>query len=158
MAYRVAPAPELPATEDARAGRLRAAGLRVTLPRLAVLAVLDDAAAADAHLSAASIARRVRERAGSISTQGVYDCLDVLVEGGLLRRIEPAGQPALFEARVHDNHHHLVCRSCARVTDVPCVTGATPCLTPAGPAGFLVEEAEVTFWGTCAACAASPAA
>jgi Fe2+ or Zn2+ uptake regulation protein len=159
MSASVPPAPRATPPDDAaRVARLRGAALRVTVPRLAVLAVLDDAASVEEHLSAAGIATRVRERAGTISTQGVYDCLDVLVEGGLLRRIEPAGQPALFEARVHDNHHHLVCRSCARVTDVPCVTGATPCLVPPGPAGFLVDEAEITFWGTCAECAALPAA
>jgi Fe2+ or Zn2+ uptake regulation protein len=145
-------------TADDRIARLRAANLRVTAPRLAVLEVLDDAAVSDEHLSAAVVSSRVRERAGSISTQGVYDCLDVLVDGGLLRRIEPAGQPALYEARVHDNHHHLVCRGCGRVTDVPCVAGATPCLTPAGASGFRVDEAEITFWGTCAECAALPAA
>jgi Fur family transcriptional regulator, stress-responsive regulator len=152
-----------PSSEKARVARLRSAGLRVTAPRLAVLAVLDDAAGADEHLSAAVISSRVREQAGSISTQGVYDCLDVLVDGGLLRRIEPAGQPALYEARVHDNHHHLVCRTCGRVADVPCVAGVTPCLMPAGasgaePLGFEVDEAEITFWGTCAECAALPAA
>jgi Fe2+ or Zn2+ uptake regulation protein len=137
--------------------RLRDAGLRVTAPRVAVLTVLDVAAIEDEHLSAAVIAGRVRDRSGSISTQGVYDCLDVLVESGLVRRIEPAGKPALFEARVNDNHHHLVCRSCGRVADVPCVAGSTPCLSPAGSSGFLVDEAEITFWGTCASCAAAPA-
>ncbi|MDT0166536.1 Fur family transcriptional regulator, partial [Actinotalea sp. AC32] len=137
--------------------RLRSAGLRVTSPRVAVLDVLGEAlAAAEHHLPAAAVAERARARLGSLSTQAVYDCLDALVRAGLARAIEPAGLPTLYEARVGDNHHHLVCRGCGATTDVDCAVGAAPCLLPHGaPVGFVVDEAEVTFWGRCAACAAA---
>ena len=92
--------------------RLRARGLRVTAPRAAVLSVLQQAALARQHLSAAQVADRARAELGSLSTQAVYDCLEALTGAGLVRRIEPAGHPALFESRVGDNHHHLVCRGC----------------------------------------------
>lgn len=141
--------------------RLRSAGLRVTSPRVAVLDTLTEAQGSPAHhLPAAVVADRARTRLGALSTQAVYDCLDVLVRSGLARRIEPAGQPALYEARVGDNHHHLVCRGCGATTDVDCVHGEAPCLLPSGGApGFVVDEAEVTFWGWCADCAPSrPAA
>ena len=78
--------------------------------------------------------------------------LDALVGAGLARRIEPAGAPALFELRVGDNHHHLVCRSCGAVADVDCALGAAPCLSPTDAAGFVVDEAEVVFWGLCSNC------
>lgn len=143
--------------------RLRAAGLRVTSARVAVVDVLDEAQdAADHHLTVAAVALAARERLGSVSTQAVYDCLDVLVRAGLARRLEPAGMPALYEARVGDNHHHLVCRGCGTTVDVECVEGSAPCLVPHLPAsggdlstgsGFVVDEAEVTFWGWCASCA-----
>src|SRR5688500_4843261 len=109
------------------AERLRRAGLRVTAPRLAVLAAL---AETTAHPDAEAIADAVRARLGTISTQAVYDVLHALVEAGLARRIEPAGSPARFEARVGDNHHHIVCRSCGAATDVDCAVGTAPCLDP----------------------------
>ncbi len=128
--------------------RIRNAGLRVTAPRLAVLAAL----AENAHLTVDVIVRGARDRLGSLSVQAVYDNLDALVGAGIVRRIEPAGSPVRFELRVGDNHHHLVCRSCGVIKDVDCVVGARPCLTPSADHGFVVDEAEVTFWGTCADC------
>jgi Fe2+ or Zn2+ uptake regulation protein len=129
---------------------LRAAGLRVTRPRLAVLDVLRDGG----HLEVDEIASRVRTRLDSVSTQAVYDVLGALSRAGLARRIEPAGSPALYEARVGDNHHHLVCRGCGVITDVDCVVGRAPCLDPNNANGFEVDEAEVTFWGLCPTCQA----
>lgn len=132
--------------------RLRAAGLRVTTPRVAVLDVLQDALG-QSHLAAADVVERVRAQVGAVSTQAIYDVLDAFTRAGLARRIEPAGHPARFEARVGDNHHHLVCRRCGSTADVDCVVGAAPCLTPSDTAGFVVDEAEVTFWGLCPTCA-----
>jgi Fur family ferric uptake transcriptional regulator len=130
---------------------LRAAGLRVTMPRLAMLTWL----AGHPHATVDAIAAGVRERFGAVSTQAVYDMLAACAGAGLLRRIEPAGHPARFERRVGDNHHHLVCRQCGRTEDVDCVIGAQPCLTPAEDLGFAVDEAEVVFWGVCLACQAA---
>jgi Fur family ferric uptake transcriptional regulator len=130
---------------------LRAAGLRVTGPRLAVLGVLEH----QPHTDAESIATAARAAHPSISPQAVYGVLKALVGGGLARRIEPAGAPALYELRVGDNHHHLVCRGCGVVADVDCAVGAAPCLTPSDAAGFEVDEAEVVFWGLCAGCQAA---
>jgi len=137
-----------PAGPRSTATRLSEAGLRVTAARLAVLDVLP----AHAHLDADDIAARVRARLGTVSTQAVYDVLRALTGAGLVRRIEPAGSPALFENRVADNHHHLACRSCGTVTDVDCAVGAAPCLQPSSYAGFVIDEAEVVFWGLCPAC------
>jgi Fur family ferric uptake transcriptional regulator len=133
-----------------RTHRLCAVGLRVTRPRLAVLDVL----ARQPHTDADSIVTAARTEHPSLSPQAVYGVLRALVGAGLARRIEPAGAPALFELRVGDNHHHLVCRSCGVVVDVDCVVGAAPCLTPSDPAGFVVDEAEVVFWGLCPRCRA----
>ena len=133
---------------------LREHGLRVTRPRLTVLDVLTQGG----HLEVDEIARKVRERIESVSTQAVYDVLAALSRAGLARRIEPAGGPARFEARVGDNHHHVVCRSCGAIEDVDCEVGERPCLEPATGHGFEVDEAEVTFWGLCPACQAIRAA
>ncbi|AXO33043.1 Fur family transcriptional regulator [Micromonospora chalcea] len=127
---------------------LRSRGLRVTRPRLAVLDVLS----AGGHLEVDEITRRVRQRIDSVSTQAVYDVLGALSRAGLSRRIEPAGSPARYEARVGDNHHHVVCRGCGEIADVDCAVGSAPCLDPNVAHGFELDEAEVTFWGLCPAC------
>jgi Fe2+ or Zn2+ uptake regulation protein len=138
------------ATEHDRRS-MQDAGLRVTAPRLAVLA----AVRGGDHFDVEDIATAARERIGSISTQAVYDALAVLTRSGLVRRIEPAGSPARFETRVADNHHHLICRSCGTAVDVDCVVGEAPCLAPSQSAGFAIDEAEVIFWGICPACQSS---
>lgn len=128
---------------------LRAAGLRVTAPRLAVLAVVREGD----HLAVDDIGDLARKRIGSISLQAVYDVLAALVRVGLVRRIEPSGSPARFESRVGDNHHHLICRRCNAVVDVDCAVGHAPCLDPSFTFGYAIEEAEINYWGLCPACA-----
>ena len=133
---------------------LRDAQLRVTKPRLAVMA----AVAQRPHLDTDAVIKAVRDDLGMVSHQAVYDVLRALTEAGLLRRIQPSGSVARYEARVGDNHHHMVCRSCGVIADVDCAVGEAPCLIPSDPAGalegFVVDEAEVVFWGICPACAA----
>ena len=129
-------------------GRLRDAGLRVTGGRVAILTTL----AERPHLGVGDVAAAVRERAGSASTQAVYDNLAALHASGLIRRVEPAGQPPRFELQTGDNHHHLMCRSCGAMHDVACSIGHSPCLSPSNDHGFVIDEAEVIYWGLCAAC------
>jgi Fur family ferric uptake transcriptional regulator len=136
---------------DGFAAVLRGAGLRVTAPRLAVLAVI---AECPPHVEVETLVAAVRARLGAGSAQTVYNVLRAFSEVGLVRRIEPAGSPALYELRVGDNHHHVVCRRCGAIADVDCVVGAAPCLEPSQTSGFLVDEAEVTFWGLCPRCRA----
>jgi Fe2+ or Zn2+ uptake regulation protein len=128
--------------------RLRAVGMRVTAPRLAVLA----AVTAGPHRDAEAIAATARRRIGSLSTQAIYDNLNALVRAGLVRRIEPAGHPARYETRVGDNHHHVVCRRCGATADVDCAIGQAPCLTPSESHGYAIDEAEVVYWGICPKC------
>ncbi len=127
---------------------LRDAALRVTRPRLAVLAAVHAAPHADTD----SIIRSVRAELAEVSHQAVYDVLRALTNASLLRRIQPAGSVARYEARVGDNHHHLVCRECAAITDVDCVVGEAPCLDAGDHDGFTIDEAEVTYWGLCPTC------
>lgn len=131
---------------------LKSRGIQVTAQRLAVMR----AVAATPHGTAEEIATHVRANLGAISHQGVYDSLAVLVQHGIVRRIEPAGSPARFETRVGDNHHHLVCRACGRTVDVDCSQGAAPCLEPQQSHGFEIDEAEVIFWGVCPSCQKRP--
>ncbi len=130
------------------ADRLRAAGLRVTQPRLAVLEVIDGWP----HSDADGIHSRLSDGDLTLSIQSVHNVLRALTEGAVLRRIEPADSAALYEARVGDNHHHAVCRGCGAVRDIPCTVGHAPCLDPSGAGDFAVDLAEVVFWGLCSDC------
>ncbi len=130
---------------------LRENGLQVTAQRLAVL----QAVSARPHSRADDVTEAVRAEIGTISRQAVYDALGILAEKGLIRRIQPAGSPALYEDRVGDNHHHVICRACGTAVDVDCAVGETPCLTAADDSGYQIDEAEVIYWGTCPACLAA---
>ncbi len=128
---------------------LRQHGIQVTAQRLAVWRAVQRRP----HITADAAAEVVRTEIGAISLQSVYDALALLANQGLLRRIQPAGSPARFEARVDDNHHHVICRTCGQVADVDCAVGAAPCLTAADTQGFEIDEAEVIYWGRCPECA-----
>lgn len=139
-------------SDEALTALVRREGLRVTATRLAVLRALRKRP----HAEAERIIEDVHDQLGSVSPQTVYSVLAAFVETGIVRRIEPAGSPALHELRVGDNHHHIVCRHCGVTTDIDCVVGERPCLTPSETHGYLLDEAEVTFWGICPSCQTSP--
>ena len=130
---------------------LRDAALRVTRPRVSVLKAVHERP----HATTETVIDAVRADLGEVSHQAVYDVLRALTTAGLLRRIQPSGSVARYEARVGDNHHHVVCRSCAAIADVDCAMDATPCLTASDDHGFAIDEAEVTYWGLCPDCARS---
>ncbi|GAB7068529.1 transcriptional repressor [Mycobacterium hodleri] len=130
---------------------LRDVALRATSGRVAVLRAL----ASSPHSTAETVFALISGDLPGTSPQAVYMVLNDLTRAGLLRRFEPAGSAALYERRVGDNHHHLVCDSCGMVQDVDCAIGRAPCLTPADGTGFQVREAEVTFWGLCERCRAN---
>ena len=130
------------------AARLRSVSLRVTRPRLAVLEALRD----HRHVDTDAVIALVRADLPAVSHQAIYDVLRALTEAGLVRRIQPAGATARYESRVGDNHHHVVCRSCGAIADVECAVGHAPCLTAPDDHGFVIDEAEVVYWGTCLDC------
>jgi Fur family ferric uptake transcriptional regulator len=133
---------------------LRGASLRVTRPRVAVLTAVQE----HPHADTDSIIDIVRKDLGEVSKQAVYDVLRALRSAGLVRHIEPAGSAARYEARVGDNHHHAVCRSCGAIADVDCAAGDAPCLTASVDHGYAIDEAEVLFWGRCPECVAAASA
>lgn len=134
--------------EDSR--KLRAARLRVTGPRLATLQIVRE----QPHATADVIAVAVRQRLGSVSKQAIYDILHALTDAEILRRIAVDGRGSQYELERHDNHHHIVCRQCGKLADVPCPVGKPPCLDPPVDHGFFVEEAEVIYRGLCSRCRA----
>ena len=138
--------PTTPTVDDA--ALLRRHGLRVTAKRLAVLRAVADGP----HRTTDDICADVRARVADVSQQAVYDALAAFTDKGILRRIQPAGSPARYETRVADNHHHLICRTCGQMVDVDCAVGETPCLTASDASGYVIDEAEVVYWGQCPVC------
>jgi len=132
------------------ADQLRSVQLRVTRPRVAVL----EAVHSHPHADTDTIFGAVRAGLPEVSRQAVYDVLHALTAAGLVRRIQPSGSVARYESRVGDNHHHVVCRSCGVIGDVDCAVGDAPCLTPSDHNGFVLDEAEVVYWGLCPDCSA----
>jgi Fur family ferric uptake transcriptional regulator len=137
-------------TTDECERMLRGVSLRVTRPRVAVLSAVHE----HPHADTDSVIRMTRQALGEVSHQAVYDVLRALTSAGLLRRIQPPGSVARYEARVGDNHHHIVCRSCGAIADVDCAHGQAPCLTASEDHGFAIDEAEVVYLGRCPRCAA----
>jgi Fur family transcriptional regulator, stress-responsive regulator len=133
-------------------GALRASDLRVTRPRVAVLAAVHE----HPHADTDSILGAARADLGTVSHQAVYDVLRALTTAGLVRCIQPKGSVARYEARIGDNHHHVVCRSCGAIADVDCAVGYAPCLTASDGSEYEIDEAEVVFWGRCPNCTTPP--
>ncbi|MCL2652682.1 MAG: transcriptional repressor [Propionibacteriaceae bacterium] len=133
---------------EASKALLRQAGLRLTPGRVVVLDVLAEVS----HIDALTVSEHVAQRLPTTSLQSVHNILSDLTQAGLVHKIEPAGMPALYERRVGDNHHHIVCTSCGAVADVDCAVGSAPCLTPNDFHGFTVQVADIVFWGLCPDC------
>jgi len=138
-------------TADDAERLLRTASLRVTGQRIAVLQSVHS----HPHADTDAVLAATRGLLPSVSHQAVYDVLRALTDAGLVRRIQPAGSVARYEARVGDNHHHVVCRGCGAIADVDCATGEAPCLEASDDAGYVIDEAEVVYWGRCSACRAA---
>ena len=134
------------------ASTVRGAGLRVTRPRMAVLAAVHK----HPHATTEAIIRAVRRDLPAVSHQAVYGVLGALADAGLVRRIQPMGSVARYETRTGDNHHHVVCRSCGAIADVDCAVGEAPCLTASDDSGYAIDEAEVIYWGHCPTCSRRP--
>lgn len=144
--------PETMGGSTAVVALLRDNGIRITASRVAVLTAVEETP----HIDADTVAHVVRDRLGAVSTQAIYDALALFTRLGLVRRFKPSGSAALYETRVGDNHHHMMCRSCNTIRDVDCPSEAPPCLTPSDTQGFRIDEAEVIYWGLCPSCQQSP--
>ncbi|RGE20675.1 Fur family transcriptional regulator [Leucobacter sp. wl10] len=138
-----------PASSEHWSSLLHARGLRVTEGRLSVLGHID----AHPHSSASAIHAALAERRPPLSPQSVHNIVNDLTEHGLLRRIDPPdSDSALYETRLHDNHHHVQCIVCHCIEDVDCAVGAAPCILPPQTHSMRIIEATVTFRGICTAC------
>jgi Fur family ferric uptake transcriptional regulator len=134
---------------DVHAARLRAAGLRVTPQRLAVL---DALATLGGHPTADEVAAALRESGRPMPRATLYHGLSSMADAGVVLVADTGPGVARFEVG-STWHHHLVCRACGRIVDVPCLGDSRPCID-ADLAGAVIDEAQVVFRGLCPSCAA----
>jgi Fur family peroxide stress response transcriptional regulator len=128
--------------------RLREHGLRVTLPRLAVLEYL---AGSTSHPTAEDVEASVNSLVPTASRASVYNVLHSLADAGLVEELVFDDAVTRYDANLSP-HHHFVCTRCRRVADVDWNAAAR---LGARPEGHLVESVSVTFRGLCAECRAS---
>ncbi|MFV0338183.1 MAG: Fur family transcriptional regulator [Chthoniobacterales bacterium] len=128
--------------------KLREMDIPITAQRLAVMRTVES----HPHTTADKIIDLVSKDIGTISRQAVYNVLALLEQKGLVRKIQPAGSAARYETLVEDNHQHLICRRCGKMVDVNCSAKKLPTVQTADRAGFLIDRAELIYWGICPAC------
>ncbi len=132
------------------AARLRGAGLRVTLQRIGILEAM---AEIGGHPTADQIRQALADDGRAVPRASLYHALGTLSAAGVLIVADAGPGTARYEL-ANEWHHHLVCRACGSISDVPCAQGSAPCLEP-DLDGVRVDEAQVIFRGLCASCAAS---
>lgn len=135
------------ATSTDVAARIRAAGLRVTPQRRAILGVFEGPAAG--HLSAEEVYERARATLPELARATVYKALTELVRVGLLRSVEGLG-PVRYDPNLDQSHQHFHCLRCGLVYDVH---PRDPMRIELAEGGFTVERTKVLWEGTCPACA-----
>ena len=94
---------------------LRKAGLKVTLPRLKILELLENSSTR--HLSAEEIYRRLLDSNEDIGLATVYRVLTQFEAAGLVSRHHFENGMAVFEINQGSHHDHIVCLDCARVEE-----------------------------------------
>src|SRR3954468_3160012 len=94
---------------------LRNAGLKVTLPRLKILQVLENAD--PHHLSAEDVYKALMEVGDDVSLATVYRVLTQFEEAQLVKRHNFEGGYSVFELKQNEHHDHLVCVKCNRVEE-----------------------------------------
>jgi Fur family transcriptional regulator, stress-responsive regulator len=133
-------------------GLLHARGQRATPQRLVILRELRRRGR---HATAEEIGQSVRDELPGTSMPTVYAALDLLVELGLVRRIDTGAGPALYDAGT-EPHQHTVCRRCGRVDDLDFELDADALRRASGDVGFTAQSIEIIIAGVCPDCAAAP--
>lgn len=128
--------------------RIRATGLRSTRQRVTTLETLEGIP----HITADELLNQVRLTLPAITIQSIYTVVQSLVDVDLIRKLEFGQTAARYEIERPDNHHHVHCRRCGRIEDVPCQHGSAPCMTPAKTHGMVIEVADVVYHGICSDC------
>ncbi len=128
---------------------LRARGQRVTPQRLVIGRLLRER---QVHVTAEQVRDAVSSTLPGTSLPTVYATLELFEELGLVRKLDIAGGPAIFDSRT-DDHHHAVCRVCGAVADLDVTIDGGAVLAAARRAGYAPDHLAIVVDGVCPACA-----
>ena len=126
------------------AQRLAASGIRLTKQREEVFGLLLQKRD---HPTATEVFLRAKKHMPSISLATIYNCLEALVDCGLVKQVNLDRAPTRYCANLLE-HSHFYCESCGAISDVETPFNGTWNL----PLGFVVAQAEVSLRGLCAKC------
>jgi Fur family ferric uptake transcriptional regulator len=129
---------------------LKKAGLKVTLPRIRILEIMENAK--EHHLSAEDIYRVLGEAGQDIGLATVYRVLTQFEEAGLVVRHNFEGGQSVFELDHGEHHDHLVCVKCGKVEEFVDDMIEKRQQEIAKNAGFAITDHSLNIYGTCGKC------
>lgn len=129
---------------------LRKAGLKVTLPRLKVLEILEQTA--QRHMSAEDVYKALLEMDEEIGLATVYRVLTQFEGAGLVSRLSIEGGHAVFELVDGSHHDHLLCVSCNRIEEFVDEVIEERQRVIAAEKGFEMTEHSLYIYGICKEC------
>ncbi len=131
---------------------LRKAGLKVTLPRVKILELLEEAHSNNRHLSAEDVFRRLRDAGEDIGLATVYRVLTQFQDAGLVIKHNFDNDQAVFELESGQHHDHMVCMRCNKVIEFSDATIEERQNAIAAQYGFRPTHHSLTMHGICAEC------
>ena len=126
---------------------LRKAGLKITLPRLKILEIFEQAE--HRHLSAEDIYKELLQSDEDIGLATVYRVLTQFEAAGLVQRHNFEGGSAVFELDDGAHHDHIVCQDCGRVEEFVDSTIEERQKTIASNHGFDITTHALIIYGSC---------
>lgn len=129
---------------------LRKAGLKVTLPRLKVLEILE--VTEQRHLSAEDVYKALLESGEEIGLATVYRVLTQFEGAGLVSRLSIDGGHAVFELENGEHHDHLLCVSCGEIQEFVYEVIEERQHAIAKEKGFQMTEHSLYIYGICKRC------
>lgn len=130
--------------------KLKDAGLKITLPRIKILKILE--AHADQHFSVEDIYKLLLEEDEDVGIATIYRVLTQCEQAGLVKRLQFEDSPALFELNQDDHHDHFVCTGCGRVEEFHDSIIEQRQQEIATKAGFELEDHSMVLYGLCPKC------
>lgn len=126
---------------------IRRVGLKVTLPRVKILEIMESNSAR--HMTAEDVYKALLENGEEIGLATVYRVLTQFVSAGLVERHHFEGGQAVFELDRGTHHDHIVCMQCGRVEEFVDETIERCQQKIAEKRGFTITDHALIIYGSC---------
>lgn len=145
----------MPVTENAILSAFDTAGLRTTRPRRVIAQQLAAYAASGSDFATDELWQVLHRVDPQLGRATLFRAVDVLVELGMLDRIELADGARRYRVCDRGHHHHLICMQCGRIEEVDVCVPEAELISAASGAGFEVERHALEIYGRCPDCRAA---